>query len=156
MKKRIIVWALCLLMLYVPAQADSLNRAWRQAALYVPGAALPEDVREVQGGLHFTFLDENKSLVYEVVIDKETNAFLRRSMVALNKEPGKRADLNPADLKKRLAEEAPENELISMFVLAEAGQFSYLMVTKSPWARGWCAAGITRRTAACITRSKRP
>ena len=81
---------------------DPVAMAWRLAALYVPGSALPEDMEEGPEGMTFTFLDQRKAHRYEVMISPDGKAFRQLTLDAYEKQGAPQQLLSAASLRTSL------------------------------------------------------
>lgn len=124
--------AFALIFSAVPVSAQQVNLGWRLAALYVPGSAMPEGMEDRLDGMAFTFVDERKAVRYEVLVDKDGQAFLQRELTAYTKEGSAQPSLGTAALASMLQEQKGAIALEGIFLLKHEGAYSYMAVYTQP------------------------
>lgn len=110
------------------ARTDEVSRAWRAAAIYVPGSAMPEGMEERGDVLAFYFIDEQKQYSFEVLIGRENTAFLQRTQVAYARTAGQQVALTMEDIKTRVKDGYTDAIIDALFARQEAGLYSYQVV----------------------------
>lgn len=130
MRRALLIFLAAFMMMTACARAgsDEISRAWRTAAIYVPGSAMPDGMEERGQVLAFRFTDENRGHSYEVLIERESAAFLQRSLAALAPKGAKQVKLTADAIKDKVARQYPDAAIDGVFARQEAGLHSYLVV----------------------------
>lgn len=130
MRRALLIFLAAFMMMTACARAgsDEISRAWRTAAIYVPGSAMPDGMEERGQVLAFRFTDENRGHSYEVLIERKSAAFLQRSLVALAPKGAKQVKLTADAIKEKVTRQYPDAAIDGVFARQEAGLYSYLVV----------------------------
>lgn len=124
----LLVLALVCLAFHLPAQAQPVQLAWRLAALYVPGSAMPEGMEDNTSGMLVSFIDERKSHRYEVQVDPRGEVFLQRTLTAYAKQGAQQVTLGADAILGLIAAQHGQVEVEGIYVLEHEGLLSYMAV----------------------------
>lgn len=130
MKRILACLAAALLIMMTGAQAstDEVSKAWRAAAIFVPGSALPEGMEDRGEVLAFNFIDEAEEHSFEVLISRESASFLKRTQIAYNRKAAPEVALNAQDIANQVKASYPDAGIDGVFTRQEEGLYSYLVV----------------------------
>ena len=111
-----------------PARAGEVSQGWRQAALFVPGSAMPLSMERDADGLLFTFQDERRELRYLVHTSADGLRFLGRTMSAYTRQGAPRVTLGARDIKDQIADKYPLTDIEGVFTSGHDGLYTMLAV----------------------------
>ena len=112
----------------VSGLAEQVGAGWRKAALFVPGSAMPEGMEDQSGEMVFRFVDEQKGISYEVIVDQSGKIFHQRLMTAYTLTGSDQVELPVLTVRENIRAKYPEAKIEGIYTRKIDSAFYFFSV----------------------------